>query len=522
MAINQIRNAGDCQRWLASHPIGADNALLPVAELANLLVRVADGDFSPTVGFRILELLRQRIVANAQPLFSQARRAPAPHFNRFSAQLRKLDQCLEALTCSYRALHPAMEFAPRPRLSFIPGASNSLKNTMPLLRALEIQSNRICGRLLCRVVVDDDLWVDLASLGRQVRETTFLDEIFEASAASGVKITARALITYPLLMHVAGYSERTPAQGQWVEFLARTNADKTGFRIEPAGKASENPYGPSMILGRQYQVRLDTHRLLSGLARTKDEITADKARMNAVQDRNCSLSVSEISALNDDLRIRWSAAWRWPNMQLVNYPKTRIAFGLPTGISTTTKAYEYARYEQQHTVATIDREVAAPTQAFTSQAESACVTGIDQERVVFERYANKPAPAINTLVALDMIPNPAFGTSGLRLGRVRRVEHILNGTDGQTGQRVAVQTLRGDPLAVRLCGSQPGEAYFLGSEYGSRREASVFISPDTIRSGCRVRFELPAGDISVEVGHLIERGPGYDRYQVTACGASTI
>jgi hypothetical protein len=102
------------------------------------------------------------------------------------------------------------------------------------------------------------------------------------------------------------------------------------------------------------------------------------------------------------------------------------------------------------------------------------------------------------------------------------VEHILDTNDGRAGQRLAIQTMRGEPQPVRLSGHRNQQAYLLGSEYGTRREASVFVSPNLIRPGAQVRFELAAGDISVQVGQLMETGPGFDRYRVTACGASVI
>lgn len=522
MAVHAIKNVGDCRRWLAQHP-PQDAPLLPVAELAQLLVRVADGEFSTTVGYRILELLRQRIVADARILFDQVRAAPAPHFNRFFGDLRKADQCLEALTCSYRALHGQIEAQPRPRLSFIPGSSNSLKQTMPLLRALELQSNRIGGRLLCRVVIDDDLWEELASLGRQVRDTTFLDEEFPLDYGTTERVTARALITFPVLLHIAGYAERTRAQATWIEYFARRHAARTGFRLDPFRGSGSNPYGPSMRMGRQYLVRLDTHRLLASLARHDNEIESDLLHMQACGLSISGLTVSRLHELNNDLRIRWSAAWRWPNMQQVNYPGTRLAFGLPDVIHAADgKTYEYGRYHQPETVTALQRGPSAALGSFSTSTEDARVTGIDHERVVLERYADKPAPAINTLVALDMIAPAQAGTTRLRLGRVQRVEHIMSSESGRASQRLAIQTLRGEPQPVRLCGHRDKQAYLLGSEYGTRREASVFVSPDLVRPGSQVRFELASGDVSVQVGRLLERGPDFDHYHVTACGASVI
>ncbi len=505
---------------------------------------------SPMALFELVEIIRLAISLPAKRLVDDVAAVPKLPDAQASTDLQAYDNLMDRLRLAAMAADSAgVPGAGDPARQLMPGTRATQDDVMPLARALQIQSMRIIAMLRTRTVVPDALWHELGDLALAMRQSTFIDEPLSDEKDPDGNRTGRAWFVLPLLLRIAALEERQSAQASLVTRLAGYWANRVGFRVDSIKTIRPNKYGPSLKLGIEYRVRLDTHRLRDSMVRRQAKWfnpQTDTSQLPA------GLSRVQLADLLEDLFIRWSPAWRSPRSRPAPGGAVLMKFGLPScdalSADRSGSSYDYGLYQNEGalSVARPARSSARVAGQILRGAASGQWSFVDRQGVTVDRHAGDNPPALSGIVAFAIDSRPerkavqptssgAFPpisigdtdeptVQGLRLARIRAVQRVAQGDPESHGQRVAMETFDGVPTPVEIrdnAGSAVVGAYLLSGKTDSE-PSTLFVPLSQISSGHKLVLRRPDDQISVEIGALISRGPDYEQYAISARGTGII
>ncbi len=515
-----------CHKWLGQLPQESGERLRAVTALVG---RIAEGSFAIDPAFEMLELTRASLLVDAERHASRLRCAAAPFGQDSIADWREVAAALDRLHRAYRTVYKRMvESDSLDTRSVIPGASNAIREVLPLARSLDALSRRLSFALLARIEVDPVEWFELSALARHMRQTTFLDEPLVDPMAIARPVNARAAITYPLLLQAAGLESRPAAQASLVDRLARRWATRVGYRFDAGLELSVNPHGPTLWLGPRLSVRLDTHRLQKKLAERRDGWLASAhsaGRGMPGMDR------AALAGLLDELMVAWSARNRGGIVPVGRPTPVRLRVGMPAFHRSRAElaaasdrgrdaSYAYGRWEQNTILRMAlgkDREDADAVAALAGESETARRVAQEAGVWLVDRQAMTPHVRRGELVSL-VVDGAGAGVEAehLLLARVESVRQIVPAPglkDQRTGHRLRLAVMAGRAQPIGIRGPRHAEHLdaFLIESAG---ESSLVASTDTVVVGEVLWIRRGEEDSRAMVLELLDRGRGHERFSL--------
>jgi len=442
----------------------------------------------------------------------------------------------------------------------IPGAQESLRAVLPLVRALDAQSRIVALQLRHRCVPQTADWDELCVLARNVRRTSFQDEELPDEVPLVKPATPRALFVYPLLLECASLSARFGAEADLAQRLAARLAARVGYRID-RGAPRDNEHGPRMALTTAHAVRLDTHRVAGVLAKWRSQWFGEGETSKGA----LSLPLPEGEALRlfADLETCWSPAatpriaGAHPAASAASQP-VRLRFGLPktyaadrrpagavgpprdaqhepgaarAGAGTAWKGadarYEYGRWEQNTIIRLAFGSTSVDAAATPNWiGESECATRLVERpdgRTVIARESAVPRATPGALIALehDVAPIDGDGRAPARaiaLGTIEAIEQ-LPGRESHASRAhwVVARLWIGEALAV---GVRVGDSVFFEDAWllrglgASSELPCVVMTPGRARGGDPGVLREPGGEVSIRFVSVLDRGNGHERLSI--------
>lgn len=479
----RLADAAACRSWVARLEGDAARKLAQLVEALEALERSA---LAPDPAFEWVEQLRPALLAEAESELGVLRQAEVPLPRAAWVRGEAAFAALRRLSNTYRRLYTSMlsEGSVVTR-SVIPGAADSLRVVMPLVRALDAESRMVAGALRGRLQVPDAAWDDLCTLAQHMRASTFLDEPFLDPVALVKPTTARGLFVYPALLLLAQPQRRAVLEMRLVDRLARRWAGRVGFRIDGDGRIKDSANGPVVVLSGANALRLDAQRLAASLARKREQLLgAEGARPQSLP---AGIGLEQAVRLLDELRECWTVAQRPAPRGVPPVPQARLVFGLgrpaqsrdPGVLAGPTQSenampgagrggYLYSQWEPD-TIMRIARD-RAPTEPEADRpsapGESANwlsldgrpdgAGGAEASHATFERFVTQPPALLGALVAIEWNFRVREGEQvvsrdAVRLGVVdSRLQTRTDPTGLAQAHRIGVQLLPGTPRAVEV------------------------------------------------------------------------
>ncbi|MGH1359808.1 MAG: hypothetical protein ACRBC3_13650 [Burkholderiaceae bacterium] len=541
-----FRDVQHCRFWVARHLADGQGFAGTLLKLSEAVDAERLRPRSPQALFELVEIIRCAVSAPAKKLVDQVAGSLKLPDAQFSADLHALDTLMDRLRLASMAADTAggPDSGDTTRQQ-MPGTRTSPAEVLPLARALQLQSMRIIAMLRTRTVVPDVLWHELGDLALAMRQSTFIDELLGKDDDPDGNRTARAWFALPLLLRIAALEERQPNQASLINRLAGYWADRVGFRIDSIKTVRTNKYGPSLKLGIEYRVRLDTHRLRDSMVRRQSKWFNPQTDASQLP---MGFSRVQLADLLEDLFIRWSPAWRAPKRRPAPGGAVRMRFGLPSRellfSGRTGSSYDYGHYQHEGSL-----EITRPAESLARLATQVLRGAdrgqwsfVDRQGVVVDRHASESAPALSGIVAFAIEPGPnqiAPGDGsfprinhtsdepvlqGLRLGRVKAIQRVSEAGPDNDSHRLAMETFEGVPTPVEIqdnAGTAVVGAYLLSGKTADH-PATLFVPLSHISAGVKLVLRRPDDQVSVEIGQLVTRGPDYEQYVVNPRGAGTI
>ncbi len=299
--VARVQDLDSCREWLRALPDDEDERLSAIGSLvANLSQARIGGDplFEMLEPVRVAQL--RALERTLEPLAGRA----VPYSQ---TEWRRLDAALASLRASRnlykRAYAQMLRGEGDESHSTIPGASDTLRVVMPLVRALDAQARVVALLLGNRAVPPASDWDELCVLARHVRRTSFQDEELPDEMPLVRPTTARALFVYPILLECSALPARSITESNFTQQLASRICTRIGYRIDH-GAPRENAHGPRLALSSDYAVRLDTHRVPAILARRRQQWLPSG---DALPPASLPMTAAMLASLLDDLERRWTA-----------------------------------------------------------------------------------------------------------------------------------------------------------------------------------------------------------------------
>lgn len=515
-----------CHKWLGRLPRESGERLKAVTALTG---RIAEGNFGIDAAFEMLELTRASLLVDAERHASRLRGAPLPFDQDAVTDWRQVAVALDRLHRAYRSVHTRMvESAGLDTRSVIPGASNAIREVMPLARGLDALSRRLAFALLARIEVDPLDWFELAALARHMRQTTFLDESLVDPMAIARPVSARAAITYPLLLQAVGLDGRPAAQASLVDRLARRWATRVGYRFDAGLELAGNPHGPTLWLGPRLSVRLDTHRLQKKLAERRDGWLANARSASRGMP---GMDRAALADLLDELMFGWSARNRGGIVPAGRPTPVRLRVGMPSFHRSRAELavdshddrdspYAYGRWEQNTILRMAfgkDRVAVDAVGALAGESEKARRVGQEAGVWLVDRQAMTPHVRRGELVALavDSADEPD-GAGHLMFARVKSVRQIVPAPglkDQRTGHRLRLAVMAGRAQPVGVRGQRHAEHVdaFLVESAG---QWTLVVGSDTVVAGESLRIRRGEDERRARVLDVLDRGRGHERFSL--------
>ncbi|MFK7964173.1 MAG: hypothetical protein AB8C46_09440 [Burkholderiaceae bacterium] len=540
-----FRDVQQCRFWLGRHLTEGEGLASALEQLAEVLDAQRQSSHSPVVLYQLVEVIRRALSGPSQRLIERVAGTAELPDEHTSLELAALDKVLDKLRLAALASDPTGNLnSPEDIRLALPGAKFDKKEALPLARALQLQSMRIIAMLRSRTVVPNHLWHELGDLAIAVRQTTFLDEKLSEDDDPDGNRTPRAWFVLPLLLRIAALEERMPSQAGLVFRLASTWSDRVGFRIDPNPVRKANKYGPTVKLGIEYRVRLDTHRLRDSMVRRQAK-WLQRDRTGAVLP--FLLSRVELADLLEDLFIRWSPAFRAPKMKAPPKSHVKMRFGLPSReVLMTCRAaarqkspsYKYGQFQRNTVISPLRHEAKDESDGLEilEHGELGHWALGGHQTVVIDRHSRMNSPPIDGIVAFalerrtteqnpPLIEEDDLPTLNkhLQLARVSSVQRLMGGDGSLAAQRLAMRTIDGIPTPVQIDRNDEGielGAYLVAGEAAD--QPSLFVPPSTLKAGAQVLVRRPDDEVTVEVGSLLEAGPNYERYTVKPRGSAKL
>lgn len=514
-----------CHKWLGRMPQESGERLKAVTALVG---RIAEGNFAIDVTVEMLELARASLLVDADRHACRLRTATAPFGPENIARWREVATALDRLHRAYRTAYTRMvEAGELDTRSVIPGASNAIREVMPLARSLDALSRRLAFALLAHVEVEPVDWFDLSDLARHMRQTTFLDEPLVDPMAIARPVNARAAITYPLLLQAVGLDGRPAAQASLIDRLARRWATRVGYRFDTGLALAGNPHGPTFWLGPRLSVRLDTHHLQKKLAERRDGWLANaRSAGRGVP----GMDRAALAGLLDELMFAWSARNRGGIVAAGRPAPIRLRVGMPTFHRSRAElaaagdrgeaSYAYGRWEQNTILRMAlgkDGERVDATAALAGESEKAWRVARDDGIWLVDRQAMTPHVRRGELVSLCVDgPDVQEDADRFLLARVESVRQIVPAPgrkDQRTGHRLRLSVMTGRAQPVGIRGPRHAEHVdaFLMESAG---QSALVAASDTVVVGEGLSIRCGANDRRAMVVESLDRGRGHERFSL--------
>ncbi|MCM5571853.1 hypothetical protein M6I34_15140 [Burkholderiaceae bacterium FT117] len=525
-----------------------------IAAIVGLLARLGRSAVPPEVLAAQLETLRSALLPAVDATLERVEVRQMPYGAEAWRLFTDATSALRALRTLYRLADSRMgrearqvpgdadaKAAPAGARTLPVAAPELPAASLPLLRALDLQSRVLAALLVHRIDPLAADWNELCVLGRRARSAGLLDFAVPDPLPPFRPVTARALFTYPLLLRLADLPARSRDEIRLVARLAAPVSRQLGFRVD-AGTSKPNPLGPIVALTPAWSVRLDSHRVPGVLAGQLEAARGDAA------------GAAVPAALKAELQACWGPGRDWPSdgsapasdavhadpdaradsgacADAADAPRISMRFGLPRRDAPAAPggapndrresgpragaAYVFGQWERNTIVRlsmTTDQETAAPPESDPlAGAEPVRCLARRPGRIEIERLAMLPPAPPGGLVALQV--EEATGWPSLLLGRVAAIEQLPD---------PAYARLRAHRLAVE---PWPGTASLVGLRFGSAR---FFEDAWLLRGGAGARDELvtapglaaPGGravlrdgerEVPIRFTRAIGSGPGYER-----------
>lgn len=573
--IARVRDLDSCREWLRALPDDEDERLSAIGSLVgNLSQAKIGGDLL----FEMLEPVRiaqlRAMERTLEPLAGRAVPYSQTEWHRLNAALASL----RASRNLYKRVYAQMLRGEGDEShSTIPGASDTLRVVMPLVRGLDAQARVVALLLRNRAVPPAADWDELCVLARHVRRTSFQDEELPDEMPLVRPMTARALFVYPVLLECSALPSRSITESNFTQQLVSRICARIGYRIDH-GAPRENVHGPRLALSADYAVRLDTHRVPAILARRRQQWLPSG---DAAPSAQLPMTAAMLASLLEDLERRWTA----PGALLSTgaHPvaaravrSVRLRFGLPKMHSAdmrirvgdnaaqlspaaaesaraSSSRYDYGRWEQN----TIIRlalggpgERADPVGLLMAEGEMAMrLADRPDGRMMVARAGTIPRATIGSLVAVAATIEAGdaakvggrpgtradtgadtragakvqrTGVAGseleLTLGCVEAIEQVSE-RETAPGQnhRLALRVWEGAaaPVGIRVGQSTFFEDGWLLRGGGTGSELPcVVMAPGRAHGGAHGVLREGGSDISIRFVCVLDRGSGYERLSV--------
>lgn len=560
--IARVRDLDSCREWLRALP-DDDNERL--AAIGSLVASLSHPRIGGDLLFEMLEPVRIVQLRTIERLLAPLAGRAVPYSQ---AEWQRLNAALANLRASrnlYKRVYTQMLRGEGEEThSTIPGASDTLRVVMPLVRGLDAQARVVALLLRNRAVPSAADWDELCVLARHVRRTSFQDEALPDEMPLVRPTTARALFVYPVLLECSALPARSITESNFTQQLASRICARIGYRIDH-GAPRENAHGPRIALSADYAVRLDTHRVPAILARRRQQwLPSDDAPPPA----SLPMTSAMLSNLLDDLERRWTEPG--PPLSTGAHPvaaravrSVRLRFGLPKMHSadmririgdgaaqlspaaaesprSASSRYDYGRWEQN----TIIRlalgspgERADPVGLLMAEGEMAMRLADRLDgRIVVARAGTIPRAAIGSLVAVSTATDAADAAKAgakpgpkaprksaagseleLTLGCVEAIEQ-LSERESAPGQnhRLAIRVWEGAavPVGIRVGQSTFFEDGWLLRGNGGFELPCVVMAPGRANGGAHGLLREGGSDIAIRFVSVLDRGSGYERLSV--------
>lgn len=432
-----------------------------------------------------LRVLESRVLLQNEPEFPPGR----DHLRilqQSSLLLARLRD--QYLNCpAERLQNDSADRAARPEMTIDP-----FDRAIPLIRALDAQSRLLRMGLRNRISIIDEQWNELAQLGLKARSGGFMDESVNDEVSMLKANTGRAMFVMPFLLRAAHLQSFRAEERLTVERLARRYAHTVGFRIDEAGKLRLNPHGPTIVIDRQFAVRLDTHKLRAEISRQASRL-ADGLEYGEVLPPGVSLNA--MRRLLATLELAWGPTdLRRATVNKINPIACSALFALQTSLS--------------HAESIL-------CNAWTP-GENFIEAGL--ERVDLASLIHHCVVVFRPGVENDDSALALAGDDAVWIGRLMSMSTKI---DLQSARYARQQlTVRVWPFPARMVGlrynadSALEHVLYMKGASGSLDEHSVFLQPGTWSSKSVSTLRLPQGDIPVRFGNLIERGFRFDHVRL--------
>lgn len=481
----RLADAAACRAWVAQ--LKGDSAH-KLASLVAALEALERSALAADPAFEWVEQLRPVLLVEADGELGALRQSEVPLPMSAWERGEAAFAALRLLAATYRRLHVSMlEQGESVTRTVIPGAAESMRAVLPLMRALDAEARIVAGMIRGRLQVPDAAWDGLCMLAQHMRASTFMDESFPDPAALVRPVTARALFVYPVLLLLAQPQRRGVLEMRLVDRLARRWAGRVGFRIDGDGRIRGSAGGPVAVLSATHALRLDAQRLASSLARRREQMLG--AEGGRPQSLPAGVSLEQAVQLLDELNECWTVAQRPASRGLPPVSQVRLVFGLagrsaragepvvgdadaPLGAGP--GGYLYRQWEPdtitriardrgpalanggQERPATAPGESARWLSLDSGVADAEAASAADAMHASFERFVTRPPALLGSLVAIEWSFRVREGEQvvsrdATRLGVVD--SRLQTGTDDSglaLTHQIGVQLLPGVPRPVEV------------------------------------------------------------------------
>lgn len=481
----------------------------------------------------LLDDLRAPAITRAKAVHQECAASSLPLRADAARGLAEVDGLLEMLAHRY---HRAYERACSQAASAAPAADKAQvrRVALPLSRALGLHSLRLVGALRARAIPAEAAWVALGRTGQQMRELDLHDRMFPDPSPNGAgPQTARAAVALPLLLHLAELHRMTPDLAVLVVSVAARWAHKVSWRIDE-GASRANPHGPTVRLASGLRARLDTHRLLAGLAVSPQEWARDLPSQDLTQ-----AQLDGLAALRDC----WSAAHVPARPVAGAVPELSVHFGVPgenldMGSGAGAPAvgssflgrnrYSWGRYEQD-TILRVSRGSGGggdPLELVMAKNQRVRWVHTERQTLVVDRQHVDPPPRLDGLVAFRASVNqPGAQAPELRLSRIVGIQHLPARGAGRPPHRLMLQVWASSPRPVEV---RPGgllesfDGWLLPADPVAGLGTTLFLAPGIGKEGEDALVRDGERDLTVRVERRLAEGPGWERFLIEGRGSSRL
>lgn len=530
LRVPNPRDPESLRRWLTTVGGAPAEAL---AQLDAWLLALRASPVPADLTLELLEAWRPVHVAAADTLAKSMGQLIFPMPLETWRVMTRLLQSLERAQAAFRDVYVQLtEVSGAATHMVIPGTAHALRSVTPLARAMDYAARSLRLRMTARIHIPEDDWGKFAVMAQHLRISSFLDTALPGTPVLVKDNTARGLFVYPLLLRLADtYGLRSDRMIQ-VDRMARRWAGKVGFRIDEDGRLHDNPHGPTVVINDRVSVRLDTHRLERRLREVIEGQTPIATGVVGSGVRTQRSGTDPVAAA--EMMPLWCGRALPKRWVPSDHGAVGMRFGLPPPAQTSAEpatdialnpgaasmAYVYGRFEHN----TIMRMVLGnngeakvdPVAQYLDQGDGGTWVLSSGSDAWVERFSAQSL-GLGQIVAMRSIKRPDLP---FRLGQLAAMEQITPAH----GDNLRKQTLRIKlwPSDARLVGLRLADESFFTDCFELQNDPvlgpTLITAPARVRSASMAALRLPEDDLRIELGEVVERGPGWQRMKYRLIG----